>query len=323
MNTGSSRPLVESALLAALGAVMMLLAWYVPVIGTLIALVSPLPAAVVVIRHGLRWGVLSSVVTLLVLGPLVGWIAALSLWVVNGAMGMSFGIAVRRNMAPGMILVTAAGGSLVAMLAEFASAYFMLGLTVDKQIDEIMSMWKEAIAADEKILGPNPALDQFAAQLPTKDMIIRMMPAVLVLGAFFLAYLNFEIFRRVLPRIGHPVEALPPFSRWIFPEIAGHLGILSFLAQQIPAIQNAPVVARGAENIFTVISILFGVEALSLLSFYLMRFGMPRVAAGLFTFMAVSMMLTSPGLELIAMLFGMIDVLFDFRHIRLGTADGS
>ncbi len=316
MNTRATRPLVESALLAALGAVMMLIAWYVPVIGVVVGLVSPLPAAVAVMRHGTRWGVMSSVVTMLVLAPIVGWVAALGLWVVNGAMGISFGFAVRRNYRPTMVLLTASLGSLVAMVAEFVSGYLVLGLTLEKQIDEIITMWNQAMEMNRKLLGPNPALDQFAAMAPTKEMLMGMLPAIVFMGAFMLAYVNFELFRRVLPRLGYTLEGLPPFSRWIFPVPVAAAGIISLLVYQLQGSYNIPALARVAENVYTIASMVFLVEALSAMMFYLLRSGMSRGVAGLFAFMAVSMLFSAGPLSLLVALFGMIDILFDFRHIR-------
>jgi len=316
VNTHSTRPLVESALLAALGAVMILIAWYVPVIGVVVGLVSPLPAAVAVIRHGIRWGLMSSIVTMLVLVPMVGLTVAIALWVVNGAMGISFGYAVRRNLSASMVLLTAAGGSLVATIAEFASAYFLMGLTLDKQLDEVITAWNQALEMNRKLLGPNPVLDQFASLMPTKELMLRAMPAILILTAFVLAYINFELFRRILPRLGYTLLGLPPFSEWIFPEAVGHAGILGFIALELQAYYNAPLLARAVENVYMVVSILCVVEALAFLAFYLLRYGIPRFMVGALMFLAVSILFGSGPLALLATLFGMIDMLFDFRHIR-------
>jgi len=318
MNTRSARPLVESALLAALGAVMMLIAWYVPVIGVVAGLVSPLPAAVAVIRHGTRWGVMSSLVTMLVLAPLIGWPNAVALWVINGAMGISFGFAVRRNFSPSMVLVMAAGGSLAGVVAEFASAYFILGLTLTKQIEEIVTMWNQAFELNQKILGPNPALDQFVKMMPTAETYMALLPGLAVVTAFVMAYVNFELFRRVLPRLGYTLEALPPFSRWIFPPPAAFAGLLAMLASAAQAQfnLNSPLLTRVVENVSVVASLLFFLEAVSAAAYYLMRAGFSRVLAGLVIFMAVSMMFGSPALSMLTYLFGMIDILFDFRHLR-------
>jgi uncharacterized protein YybS (DUF2232 family) len=191
-----------------------------------------------------------------------------------------------------------------------------MGLTLDKQLDEIITAWNQALEMNRKLLGPNPVLDQFASLMPTKELMLRAMPAILILTAFVLAYINFELFRRILPRLGYTLLGLPPFSEWIFPEAVGHAGILGFIALELQAYYNAPLLARAVENVYMVVSILCVVEALAFLAFYLLRYGIPRFMVGALMFLAVSMLFGSGPLALLATLFGMIDMLFDFRHIR-------
>lgn len=318
MNTRSARPLVESALLAALGAVMMLIAWYVPVIGVVVGLVSPLPAAVAVMRHGTRWGVMSSLVTTLVLAPLMGWMTALGLWVINGAMGISFGFAVRRNYRPTPVLVVAAVGSLVAVVAQFAFAYLIFGLSLTKQVDESVNILNQALEMNRKLLGPNPALEQMAKMMPTREILMALLPGGAVIAAFVLAYVNFELFRRILPRLGYTLDGLPPFSRWVFPEPVAHVGILAILASTLQAHfgYNAPLLTRVLDNVSFVTSPLFLVEALAVGTFYLLRAGFSRPLVGLLIFMALSLAFGNSALSMLVTFFGMIDILFDFRHIR-------
>ena len=50
--------------------------------------------------------------------------------------------------------------------------------------------------------------------------------------------------------------------------------------------------------------------------FYMLRSGMSRGIAGFFAFMALSLLFQPGPLPLVVILFGMIDILFDFRRIR-------
>lgn len=321
MATRSTRPLVESALLAALSAVLVLLAWYVPIVGLVASLASPLPVAVVVIRHGARWGVMSSVVSMFVIAPFLGIPTAVAFWAINGAMGISFGVAVHRHFRPTMVLTTAALGSVVALIIDYTAAWLIMGLTLTKQIEQMLTLLRESFEQAQKVIGSNPTVDEFLKTLPTVDTALAMAPAVLLLSAFLLAFVNFEVFRRILPRLGHRLEALPPFSRWIFPEFLAHAGIVAFLLSVFQARIGIPALALVAQNVFSFVSVVSTVEALAVMVFYLLRSGMSRGLAGFFAFMAVSMMLQPGPLSLLAALFGMIDILFDFRHIRYPLLD--
>jgi len=63
----NTRALVESALLAVIGMILVLIGEYLPFIGMIALFLWPLPSALVVLRHGMRWGVMASVLTALCL----------------------------------------------------------------------------------------------------------------------------------------------------------------------------------------------------------------------------------------------------------------
>ncbi|MGE5579770.1 MAG: DUF2232 domain-containing protein [Bacillota bacterium] len=315
MGTRGVRPLVDSALLAALGAVLVLLGWYVPVVGLFASIVSPLPTAVAVIRHGARWGVMSSLVTAFVTAPLIGIPLAVSLWAVNGAMGISFGVAVRRNMRPTMVLVTAAAGSIVAIIVGYAAMFLVMGVTPRGEIAKMVSIYRQALEKSQALLGPNPAAEEILRVFDV-DFILSIAPAGVVLGGFGLAWMNYEVFSRVLPRLGHSLEPLPPFSRWIFPEFVAHAGFLTFILPYFQSFVAVPGFSALIQNLSFVTGPLFTIESLSVLSFYLMQSGMSRGMTVLAGFLVVSVLAQAGPLSLLAPLFGMIDILFDFRRLR-------
>ncbi|MGI6633323.1 MAG: DUF2232 domain-containing protein [Bacillota bacterium] len=313
----TARPLVESALLAALGAVFILISFYVPLLGVFATIVSPLPAGFIVIRHNLRWGFLSSIVTLLVLLPFISPFTAIGLWAVYGAMGMALGYSVTKELSPERSITLMAAATLVGTIVSFAGGYLATGFTLGQLADETVKALQLALAANEKLLGPNPIMDEMAKTL-TREFFFRVLPASLILGAFVTAWMNFEIFRRILPRFGHSMKPLSPFSRWIMPEVFGHLWLLSTIALWTQQLYSArfPALVVIVENVYAPVSLLMFADALAALSFYLQRSGISKGLSGLMVFMAASMAFSSQALLLLAQLFGMIDVLFDLRRLR-------
>lgn len=315
--TSPARPLVESALLAALGALLILVAFYVPVLGMFATLVSPLPAAFAVIRHGIRWGVLSSTVTLIVLLPFLDPITAISLWVVYGTMGVALGYSVRRNLPAEKTIGLMAGASLIGMAADLLGAYLVTGLTLRQVSDQTVKMFAEAYEINKRLMGENPALEEMMKAV-TPEMLMRMLPAGFVVGSLFVAWLNYEVVRRVLPRFGYTAHALRPFSRWIMPELAGHAWILAFVALQLHPFyaERFPFLPAVVENVFFMALVTLLLDAASVLCFFLRGSGLSAGMSGFFTIIAISMAFTSPLLGLGAQIFGMIDVLFDLRKVR-------
>ena len=71
--------MTESGLLAAITVVMALIGVYVPLLGTVAVLMWPLPILVLIVRHGLRWGVMAVVVSGVLTAALVEPVVSLRL----------------------------------------------------------------------------------------------------------------------------------------------------------------------------------------------------------------------------------------------------
>jgi uncharacterized protein YybS (DUF2232 family) len=315
MNTFSARPMIESALLAAISVVLVLIGFYVPVIGMVATLVAPLPSAMAVIRHGVRWGILSSIVTVLALSPFLGWITAASLWTVFGLSGIAFGWAVKRKYSPSMVVAITSIAALVGILAGILEAYIVAGITPTQMVEQMVEGFRLSLELNERIMGQDPMAEQMLKTLTDVSTIIRIFPAALIMASIFQSYVNYQVARWVLPKLGQPIEPLPPFSRWMFPNIVAHSWLFAAIATLLQVVRQNDLLLRAAETIFHAGSFLLVIQAFSLVTFYLMRAGFPRLMIGFALYFLYSLSVTS-GLGVFFALSGMIDILFDFRHIR-------
>jgi uncharacterized protein YybS (DUF2232 family) len=313
----NTRALVESALLAVIGLVLVLLGQYVPFLGIAASLLWPLPSALVVLRHGMRWGVMASVLTVVCLSMFMNWITALSLWVLFGLTGLVFGYAVLKGYSPAKIIVATSVAFLVGILSEFLIAYLLTGSPL-RYLDDLLKAMQASAGLTEKTLGPNPFTEVFADFDEMKAQVLRVLPFMLVFSALLQSYINFEVLRRVLDRLGHHLEPLPPFSRWMLPEYVAHAAIISYLALWIGVRYNLPVVEQVAQNVFAGVSFLLFLETSSAIAYYISQQNLPKFFSALIIFYVFA----SPALHLLAVFFGMIDILFDVRKLRYGELRG-
>jgi uncharacterized protein YybS (DUF2232 family) len=309
----NTRALVESALLAVIGMVLVLLGQYVPFLGIAALFLWPLPSALVVLRHGMRWGVMASIITALCLSLFMNWITALSLWVLFGLTGLTFGYAVLKQFSPAKIIVVTSAAFLMGILSEFLLAYLLTGSPM-RYLDEMLRAMQASAGLTEKALGPSPFTDMFKDFDLLKDQILKVLPFTLVFSAMLQSYINFEVLRRVLDRFGHHLDPLPPFSRRIFPEYIAHGAIISYTAAVLGIRYKLPVVEQVGQNIFAGVSFLLLIETASVVSYYISRQGLPKV----FSVLTVFYIVANPVLNVLAVFFGMIDILFDFRRLRYG-----
>ncbi len=313
----NTRALVESALLAVLGTILVLIGEYVPVIGFVALFLWPLPSALVVLRHGMRWGILASIVTALSLSLFMSWLTAFGLSVLFGLTGLTFGYAVTREYSAAKIIFITSGAFLVGVLTSLLSLYLVAGYTPMKIIDEWLKVIQTSAGLSEKMFGPNQFRAMFEDMDEFKAQLIRVIPAGFLISSLFQSYLNFEVLRRVLSRLGHVLEPLPPFSRWILPEYVAHGAILSYLSIVFGVYYDIPRVEQIGQNLFAALSVLLLLETASAISYYLARFGLPR----LFSLLIILYVVFSPVLSMFALLFGIIDILFDIRRLRYAWLD--
>ncbi len=318
LREAAAKPLVESALLAAIGAILVLTSFYVPGIGVVAGLVCPAPFAVAAVRHGLKWGVLSSVVTALSLLLFVDVVTAFSLWAVSGLTGIAFGYAIAQGFSPSKTVGFTTFACLIGVLVTFLSLYVLSGVTPAKLIAETTEIMIKSFEKAEEILGPSPLTGEMLKDMFSPEATAQVLPAVILMTSVVVAYVNFEVMRRVLPRLGHDVRPLPPFSRWIFPDYLAFTGMLGFAAAVTVNVHKSGVLANVGGQVFTFVSFFATLEVVSLVSFFLLRLGFPRFLVGLASFfMMMSYTTGAPGLTQLFVVFGMMDMLADFRKLKL------
>lgn len=317
MQGKTTRALVESALLAAIGVVLVLIGYYAPILGTIAMFLWPLPSAIAVLRHGPRWGLLSSIVTGLGLLLFMDWFTALGLWVLFALTGITFGYAIRKGYSSFTVILLTSVAFLVGVLVSFLSLYLMAGFTPSDLLDNYINAMKAASEMSEKVLGPGAIENQFGDFEVIKQQLLRILPGAVLVSALLQSYLNFEVGRRVLVKVGYNLEPLPPFSQWLFPEYLGFGAVMSFLALILGQQYAVDVLSRIGENAFFIFSLILFIQGASLISYYLLRARFPRILVGAF----IVYLYFAQGLNTIVILVGLTDILFDLRHLRYGWLD--
>ena len=122
------RPLVESALLAALAAVLFLVSSALPLVGIAAALICPTPLVVLGLRHSLRHALLGTVVagllTVIFSGPLGGLFFTLGF----GVLGVGLGVLARKYANAEEILLYGILSSLGSKLLLMGAATAITGI---------------------------------------------------------------------------------------------------------------------------------------------------------------------------------------------------
>ncbi len=238
MNYTSTRSVVESGILTALMIVFAMIGLSVPMLGFFGSILVPMTIAVVGVRHGFRWSVLSVVSAVIAIAFLLGPLTALIEGGVFGVIGILIGYGLRKQWSVSRLLIVPAIVLMIAVAVQFwASAWVMnldpaqMWTSLGEQLEETMrDMYANQGLSEEQI---GVAMDSLQEQL-------SIMKKVLVAGLFCsgiaISYIINYLTRLVLGRIGtYEIPEIPTIQGWRVPDWALHIflvGLISYFVKQ-------------------------------------------------------------------------------------------
>ena len=238
MNYTSTRSVVESGILTALMIVFAMIGLSVPMLGFFGSILVPMTIAVIGVRHGFRWSILSVVSAVIAIAFLLGPLTALIEGGVFGVIGILIGYGLRKQWSVSRLLIFPALVLMLAVVVQFwASAWVMnldpaqMWTSLGEQLEETMrDMYVNQGLSEEQI---GVAMDSLQDQL-------SIMKKVLVAGLFCsgiaISYIINYLTRLVLGRIGtYEIPEIPTIQGWRIPDWALHIflvGLISYFVKQ-------------------------------------------------------------------------------------------
>ena len=212
--------MTESGILAAITVVMALIAVYVPMLGIVAVLLWPLPMIVLIVRHGLRWGIMSVLVAAILTAVLVEPLISLRLALAFAPGGIALGIGYRRGW-PGVRIFTV--GVIVSLAAKMAALGLVFLITnihpFTMQFDALNDSFQKSVEIYQSFNMTEEQIEQAKETFSQNMQLVKLLlPMVVVLMGLMDTALNFVIGGKVLHRLGHDVPVFPKFTEWRLPK---------------------------------------------------------------------------------------------------------
>ncbi|HSF33228.1 MAG TPA: YybS family protein [Candidatus Tectomicrobia bacterium] len=298
---------VQVLVLAALTVTLCAAARYMPVLGILVSLLSPTPILLVTLRHGLRTGLLALGLSTLSLALLFGSLQSSIFFAEYGVMALVMAEAIRRQWSVEKTLLAS------TVVPSMANAIVMVLLLSSADFD--LSAVKQHFEADL-----NQALRQFVTEEsgPSEgalrayvqeafETIVLLLPALFVLSTAAAALLNYGLVRMLWQRLGgQPALREVKLAQWKAPEVCVWVLIASGICYFVPL----PGLRMIGLNGLLLVSLVYLVQGLSIMGFYLNKASVPSVMRTL----AYVFLVIQPLLLLGVAAFGLFDLWFDFRR---------
>ena len=305
-------PLTEGGLLAALTVLMAVMAVYLPVIGLIAALLWPVPVIVLVVRHGLRVGLLATAVATAITAMLIEPMAALRMTIAFAPSGLALGCGYRRRWPAVHVFLAAL---IAAVFAKIAAIGLMLAVTGIDPFASQESMMEQALGTTTELYAmmgmgdvERVAVENMMKQ--TMELVKLLIPFTVILMGILDAALNFFIAGRVLRRLGESAPTLPPFEEWQLPRLFLLVFGFSLVGMYWGSTRNLGGLYQASLNA-ELLAVCAGlVQGVSLLWFAFGRYALSKPVRILISFV----LFTNGFLLQVAAFAGLFDMAFDYRR---------
>ena len=210
------KSIVEGAFFAAITAVLFVISIYIPLLGTVVSFLCPLPIIILSLRHSLKFAVIatfiSGILVTLLAGPFQGFMVLLGF----GLLGITLGYGIKKEYSFTEIIILGSIASFVSKIFILMIGFWLLDVNpflldveqINGIITQSLNIYRNLGLSDEQ-------LDTLGKTLNQSLLIIRIaLPALLVLSSIVDTFLNYFVARLVLKRFNVKLSPPIPFINW-------------------------------------------------------------------------------------------------------------
>ena len=305
------KPLTESGILAALTVIMAAIGVYVPFLGVIAILMWPLPVIVLIVRHGMRWGVMAVVVSAVLTAALLEPVVAVRLPLAFGPGGIALAYGYRHKWPAVRIFTAGVVASLLAKAAALALVAYITGVQpFEMQFNMMDESFASAVGMYESI-GMNA--EQIAAAEQNFKANMTILRLLLPLLLFFMGLmdttLNFILGGKLLQRLGNPVPTFPPFVEWRLPGAFMYIYCFALLGMYWAQTREIELLYKACVNLSMLATFAGMIEGFALLKAAQQHYRWPAIAV---TIASVLMFFSSFLMQMLSFT-GLLDMVFDYR----------
>jgi uncharacterized protein YybS (DUF2232 family) len=313
-----AKAMVEGAIAAALATVLAMIGYYLPPLSVIVSLVWFIPIVMVIVRQNMYWGVMSLVVTAIVLMMMTHPIRGLIIILQMGFVALVYGQGFKKHWPAGKIILLGGLAVVISTLLVIGLSALALGINIGEwqqemtdQMENSLDFYRQAGLINERTVSEEELRASMQQFISFFGLII---PGVLVSGSLLTAMVNFLIVRLILKRTGFEVKPIPPFREWQLPwyfiwGIIGGLGLML-----IGDYFGSTLAERIAINVLYIYFPILVISGLSVATYFYHRLELPRWLKIVIIILLV--MYLPFGVMLISTL-GLFDPFFNYR--RLGV----
>lgn len=216
----NTKALVESALLTAIVVVMMLVNAYVPIVGTIMSFILPLPITLIFLRHGKKNAIISMVASAILIGIFYNPFKAVGSLILYGLPGIAMGYGIKNKVSFGKLTLLLFAAYLIGNIVNtFIVVYIVLGKNIVVYTTEISKILTESINMSKSLYKGmglyTPQMQQYFDMLEiiTPQFLLYLLPGLIVVTSIIVSLIYIKVSKQILKKFKYEVVDGPTFDR--------------------------------------------------------------------------------------------------------------
>ncbi|WP_332650790.1 YybS family protein [Lysinibacillus sp. 54212] len=310
MPNNRTKAMVQGAIILGIFLILLVLAFYVPLVNLIAFVFAPLPIAWYSATYKRQQAISLSLLAVFA-SVLVGNISILPIAFVLAVIGFVIGDALRLRKSKVYLLLSTGLALLLTLAMLFLVLTRLLNIDVnDEGLKVSRETYEEYIDKSPQLMGQEVPKEQM---LQVFDAMQLSVPAAITISVFILAVIIIEVNLPVLKRLQIPVPKYPPFSELRLPRAVlwYYLIVLSINLFFPPEIGTTLFVI--VLNMSIVLWVLLTLQGISFIHYCIDAFSYPRFLKVIATILAIP-------LYSFIILLGIIDLGFNLREFIKGKS---
>lgn len=299
----NARKITYGAMMIALFIIMVAIAAYVPLLGTIIMLFIPLP----IILYRLRYDRTASVFVTIagIVLSLIGGLFLLPVAFVFGALGFVIGDTIRSKKTKLYTFMASGLTFLITTIILYLVSIVLFGMNmIDELANAVQESQSRAISFLQEF-GEVP--EELVKQLnETVQYTLLAIPSAFILSSFAFAFVIILINLPIVKRFGHNTPEFPPFRLMKLPVITVWVYMLVILLPLFMTIEQGSTAELTFINASFILRFLFLIQGISLIHHLMYEMKLSKWVTVLSTIIAI---LFSP----LTVILGILDIGINIR----------
>ncbi|MDP4177951.1 MAG: DUF2232 domain-containing protein [Bacillota bacterium] len=316
--TNKTKPIVEAGIITGIVVVLSLIDGYLNVLSFIGIFITPIPIAILYLRHNIRITLMSILCSTILVAILFNPISSVSLAIIYGLTGIALGYCIKKKLKMSQVLLIMTVVSIITIVLNISIYILLISKTsfatyINSFLSQYQNSLDEAAKISEASGQPKDAVESLKKIFTGHFITVLMMP-MLILNCFFTGYLNYLITEKILKKLKYKIESINDIKKFY---INNRMVACMIIIGAIGFILKMENIAIGEYIYYT--ALIVGLTALTIdgaaLLIYVLRTRFKLNKWIIILIIALTLTITNGNIVVVYIFVGIQDMIIDFRKL--------